>query len=74
MYIYLQFCSYIVVLGLKRLRQLAKSLDCVRLQEIIIVQMIKQDIETLVGVFDLLSKRRRCFLSNSLHIVAENFD
>jgi len=58
--------------GLNGLRQFTHFLHRIRLQQILVVQMIKQDIQPLFGVEDLRSELGRRTGFDTLHLRTEN--
>jgi hypothetical protein len=54
--VHLQSGSSIVVLRLQGIRKLIEPLDGIRFHQLLVIQMIKKNIESLLGILDLGSK------------------
>jgi len=55
-----------------RTRQLAHLLNRVRLKQVLVVQMIKEDIESLLCIEDLGTELRWCARLDALHFRVED--
>lgn len=71
--IHLHFRCHIVLLCLQCLGQFSQSLDSVRFQKLPVVEVIEQEVQSLLCVLDLGMERRGRLGCNTLHIAAKDF-
>ena len=71
---HLQLLSRLIVLGLERLRNLRQLLNRLRLDKLLIVEVVKEQSQPLLRVLDVLRKRRRGTGSHPLHVAAQDLN
>jgi hypothetical protein len=64
--------SVVVLLGLDAARQLVHLLDRVRLEQVLVVQVVEEDVESLLGVGNVLLVLRRCLGLYALQFCLQN--
>jgi len=72
--IHLHATGDIEVLRLKSLSKLIETLNSIRLNKFLIVQMIKENIETFLGILNLSCERGWGLGSDPLHVTCEYID
>lgn len=60
-----------VVSSLKRLRELYHLVHCIRLEKFLVIEMLKEDVKSLLRIFDLGNEGARSACLNADKIVRE---
>lgn len=60
--------GFVILLALDVIYQLVQLFDCIRLEKVFIVEVVEQNVESLLGIYHMLFVLCWCFGFHSLHI------